>query len=96
MVTMFKIQNENRAVFEAGENLSRHIRCRRVLTPALVDSFNRNKQYRFRCCDDDGVTYFWGVCNKNDSFAPLDWVGDVYGCTYIEYFNDVSQEWEML
>lgn len=54
---------------------------------------------KFRCCDDDGDWYFMGVSTSNDdedAFAPLDDIGYAYGCTYIEYWNENLNEWEML
>lgn len=54
---------------------------------------------KFRCCDDDGEWYFKGVATTNDddrAFQPLDEVGAAYGCTYIEYWNEETHEWEVL
>lgn len=52
--------------------------------------------HKFRCKDDDGVTYFWGVCSDQNSFAPLDTVGAALGCTTIEYKNPATGKYEML
>lgn len=94
-MAIFKVQGENAAVFE-GEHFSREIIANRsysaerfeALVPAMVN--------RFRCCDDDGVTYFWGVCSSDSSFAPLDCLGEAYGCTYIEYKNPKTVKYEQL
>ena len=54
---------------------------------------------KFRCCDDDGIWYFKGIstsCDDEDAFAPLDDIGIAYGCTYIEYWNEDTNEWEVL
>ena len=52
--------------------------------------------HRLRVCDDDGVTYFWGVCSDDSSFAPLEGDGYAYGCTYIEYKDPKTGKYEML
>ena len=54
---------------------------------------------KFRVCDDDGIWYFAGVATTNNderAFQPLDDLGIMYGCTYIEYWSDDKKEWEML
>lgn len=92
MKTKFKVTGWNRSVFE-GEKFNTSVRevqyddCE-AETDELI--------YRFRCCDDDGITYFWGTCNNDSSFAPLDCLGASYGCTYIEYKNPKTGEYEML
>ena len=55
--------------------------------------------HKFRCCDDDGDWYFKGIstsCDDEDAVAPLDDIGEAYGCTYIEYWNEKTHEWEVL
>lgn len=55
--------------------------------------------YKFRVLDDDGVVYATGYSADNsseDAFAPLDWAASQWGCTYIEYCNPETGEWEML
>ena len=54
---------------------------------------------KFRVCDDDNIWYFAGVSttdNDDRAFQPLDDLGVMYGCTYIEYWNADKKEWEML
>lgn len=53
----------------------------------------------FRLLDDDGNVYFKGwTTDLNEeadkAFAPLDEVGDGYGCTSLEYRE--NGEWEVL
>ena len=92
----YKITGENKEVFN-DEHFNRNIRASSAKgQERLAGGFVPNMPYRFRCCDDDGVTYFWGVCSNDSSFAPLDWEGADYGCTYIEYKNPVTGEYEML
>ena len=52
--------------------------------------------HRFKVMDDDGVTYFWGVCSDSSSFAPLDQEGAEYGATSIAYKNRKTGEYEEL
>ena len=96
-MTVFKITGENRAVFH-GEKFSRELRFTSQKTEKVYKETGKhpNMPHRFRVCDDDGITYFWGVCSNDSSFVPLDWVGVMYGCTYIEYKNPKTGEYEML
>ena len=101
---MFKIIRTNKAVFgdEKFSNEYRAFRAKPTETEEETKQrFERLKakcNKRFRCCDDDGIVYFWGVAttdNDERAFQPLEWVGEAYGCTYIEYKN-ANGEWEML
>lgn len=56
-------------------------------------------KHMFRLCDDDGDVYAYGWSKDNESeraFDPLDWAASQWGCTYIEYCNPETGEWEML
>ena len=91
MKTYYKITGENRSIFE-NEKFGRYVRNKGQKVEEKVVGLT----YRFRCCDDDGEIYFWGVCNKYDSFQPLDWEGGDYGCTYIEYKNPMTGRYEIV
>lgn len=94
-MTAFKITGENRSVF-GDEHFARHIRYASAREQARYTDTTPDMPHRFRVCDDDGVTYFWGISSNDSSFAPLDMVGVDYGCTYIEYKNPVTGKYEML
>lgn len=94
-MAIFKITHENRAVFE-GEKFARNIRCEYQYTPAQIEAMKENMTHKFRVRDDDGVTYFWGVCSDSNSFAPLDTVGASLGCTEIQYKNPTTGKYETL
>lgn len=73
-----------------------------VITNSGEDEFtnrsNEGMPYKFRCLDDDGEVYFYGFsssCDDSEAFAPLDYTGEDYGCTSIEYQNE-NGEWEEL
>lgn len=62
---------------------------------------NRSKKglFKFRLLDDDGEIYFYGYsssCDDEDAFAPLDYYGEAYGCTEIQYKNMETGEYETL
>lgn len=95
MPVIFSIRGENRAVFEDGECFRRGIRADRPVTDAEIEQMKPNMTHHFRCVDDDGMTYFWGVCNEK-SFAPLDMVGYSYGCTEIHYKDEKTGRFERL
>ena len=92
-MALFKITGENREVFE-GEKIIREIRSLYNYSEAQYASMKLRMNKRFRCKDDDGVVYFWGVCSSH-SFDPLDF-GEQYGCTSIEYKNATTGAWEVL
>lgn len=94
-MAIFKITHENKAVFE-GEKFSCQIRCEYQYSKAQIEAMLPSMTHHFRCKDDDGVTYFWGVCSDPSSFAPLDTVGASLGCTTIEYKNPATGKYEML
>ncbi len=53
--------------------------------------------HKFRLKDDDGLIYAYGYSTTNDeeeAFEPLDYLGELYGCTSIEYYN--NRQWEQL
>lgn len=53
--------------------------------------------FSFRLLDGDGLVYAYGWSKDNSSFAPLDDYGaPMWGCAYIEYFNEEKLEWEEL
>lgn len=102
---MYKITETNKSVF-GDEKFSEQWR-RIVAYPdeRMCDMDRRFQKllskgtYKFRCCDDDGEWYFKGLSTDNNSeeaFAPLDDIGEAYGCTYIEYYNEETKEWEVL
>lgn len=94
-MAIFRIDHENRAVF-GGEKFDRNIRSECQYSKAQIEAMLPDMIHKFRCRDDDGVTYFWGVCSDPNSFAPLDFVGAEYGCTEIQYKNPVTGRYETL
>ena len=55
--------------------------------------------FKFRLLDDDGVIYFYGYsssCDDEAAFKPLDYYGEAYGCTMIEYKDPETGEYEQL
>lgn len=94
-MTLFTVTGENRSVFGA-ERFNRRVRATGDAPQEELETMRDKLVHRYRCCDDDGVTYFWGMCSDDSSFAPLDYLGEGYGCTYIEYKNPVTGEYEML
>lgn len=94
-MAIFKITNENRAVFD-GEKFARNVRCEYQYSKAQIEAMLPEMTHKFRCRDDDGVTYFWGVCSDPNSFAPLDTVGASLGCTEIQYKNPTTGKYETL
>lgn len=102
---MFKITRINKTVF-GDEKFSTEYRAFRAKpteteeeTNARFERLKAKCVHQFRCCDDDGTIYFWGVATTNDddrAFQPLEFVGESYGCTYIEYKNETTHNWEML
>ena len=62
------------------------VQKRRYILVPRPDAFN---QY-FRLLDDDGNVYFRGFQDpvNFDEFAPLDWYGESYGCTELQYKED--------
>ena len=55
--------------------------------------------FKFRLLDDDGGVYFYGYsssCDDEAAFEPLDYYGEAYGCTMIEYKNPETGEYEQL
>ena len=94
-MAIYKIRGENREVFNE-EHFSRELRSSKFYSEERKQELLPRMENTFRCCDDDGITYFWGVCSSNQSFAPLDEVGRSYGCTYIEYKNPLTGHYEPL
>lgn len=94
-MAIFKITHENKAVFD-GEKFARNIRCEYQYTPAQIEALKPKMTHKFRVRDDDGVTYFWGVCSDPNSFAPLDTVGASLGATEIQYKNPTTGKYETL
>lgn len=94
-MALFKIQGENKSVFRE-EKFKRNLRSDVRYTPERIEELKPQMIHRFRCLDDDGTTYFWGVCTDDSSFAPLDCVGTAYGCTEIQYKNPATGEYETL
>ena len=94
-MAIFKITHENKAVF-GGEKFDRRVRCEYQYTTAQIKGMMDDMTHKFRCRDDGGVTYFWGVCSDPNSFAPLDTVGSSLGCTEIQYKNPKTGKYETL
>ena len=94
-MAIFKITHENRAVF-GGEKFARNIRSEYQYSKAQIEAMLPDMIHKFRCRDDDGVTYFWGVCSDPNSFAPLDTVGSSLGCTEIQYKNQKTGKYETI
>lgn len=92
-MALFRITGENPDVFE-DEKFIRCIRSFYQYSSGMYEEMRRNMKYHFRCKDDDGVIYFWGLCSSF-SFDPLDF-GEEYGCTTIEYKNRSTGLWEVL
>lgn len=68
-----------------------------VDAPVLKDPLP-NQTLKFRLLDDDKNIYFEGVMIPTDTemlFYPLDTLGEGYGCTEIQIFNDKG-EWETI
>jgi len=62
-----------------------------------VEFTDEQMPFVFRLSDDDSIVYFEGISDDNSSeraFAPLDGIGQSYGCTMIEYQN--NGKWEQL
>lgn len=63
---------------------------------------NRPGVHEFRLLDDDKNPYFEGVCvglddaDGDQAFAPLDVIGEGYGCTEMQYRAPGAQEWVQL
>lgn len=94
-MAIFKITHENKAVY-GGEKFSRAIRSEYQYSNEQMKELLPQMVHKFRCKDDDGVTYFWGVCSDPNSFAPLDLVGGEHGCTTIEYKNEATGHYKPL
>lgn len=102
---MYRITRTNKAVF-GDETFGTEYRGFRTKsteteeeTKARFERLKAKCNKRFRVLDDDGIVYFWGYSTINDderAFQPLDEIGTDYGCTYIEYYNSETKEWEEL
>lgn len=102
MAVAFRISGENKSVFgdEHFDTGVRFVSNRHgfEITPneKTKERLISQMKHRFKCLDDDGVVYFWGACSDDSSFAPLDAVGQNYGCTEIQYRNEETGEYETL
>lgn len=85
MKTIYTVDGENRSVFNEDEHFKRG---KRVAMFERVPADTSELKYRYRVKDDDDVTYFWGRCNNDSSFAPVDELGEAYGAIHIEYKNE--------
>ena len=92
-MALFRILGENRTVFE-GETFLRGIRSLHSYSGREYESMRQRMDKWYRCLDEDGVVYFWGLCSSY-SFDPLDF-GEQYGCTSIEYKSPATGLWEVL
>jgi hypothetical protein len=50
--------------------------------------------HKFRLVDGGGKVYFHGLSSNDSSFAPLDSIGEAYGCVDIQYLEKTG--WESL
>ena len=55
----------------------------------------KDLNFKFRLLDDDKNIYAYGYCDR-ESFAPLDYYQDAYGCTEIQYKNSITGNYETL
>lgn len=92
-MALFRIDGENPEVF-GGERFVREIMSLYVYSAGKYEEMKHRMKYRFRCLDDGGIVYFWGVCSSM-CFDPLDF-GEQYGCTTIQYKNARTGLWEAL
>lgn len=53
-------------------------------------------KHKFRLLDDDGGIYIYGVSDDDSDFEPLDYFMPMYGCTEIQYRNEVTKEYVIL
>lgn len=53
------------------------------------------EEKHFRLLDDDDNVVFIGVSDEADHFEPLDAVGEMHGCTAIEWWDD-AKGWQRL
>ena len=83
-----------------------------IITTDVIDDGERNTNPKlqgydeiykhgqtFKLFDDDDVLYFIGVCVHDDGeemFAPLDAIGEEYGCTSIQYLNATTGKWDIV
>lgn len=70
------------------------------INPLLINDFpedfllNQKKEisskfkFKFRLLDNDRNIYFEGIASRNDSFEPLDFLGNEFGCTDLQYFEN--------
>lgn len=45
-------------------------------------------KYKFRLLDGDRNIYFEGISTKNDSFEPLDCLGNEFGCVDLQFLEN--------
>ena len=102
---MYHITQTNRKVFAEEKFNSEYRGFSPSPSETKEESLERFKRLKkkcnkkFRVCDDDNVWYFMGYSTTNNderAFQPLDELGILYGCTYIEYWNEDIKKWEML
>ena len=89
----YRVLGENRSVFKE-EHFSRGWRGKKE-SIEKAKKLSKDELLRFKCLDDDGVTYFWGVSTE-ESFRPLDCLGEAYGCTAIMYKDKETGKYEYL
>jgi hypothetical protein len=92
-MALFKITRTNKKIF-GEEKFHTRPRSEREITDMYLEKMTPKMTHFFRCLDDDGEPYFWGVCSS-ENFLPLDLVGEQYGCTTIQYLNK-NGEYETL
>lgn len=101
MAVAYKVLGENKSVFD-NEKFSRVWRYSTSNKETIKELTQKIEEegssvlFRFKVLDDDGITYFWGVCTSDSSFAPLDNLGEAYGCTSIMYKNKSTGKYEYL
>lgn len=65
----------------------------------IINKKPENLPYKFRLKDDDNIIYGYGYsddCDSEKAFKPLNRYENDYGCTIIEYKNQITGEWEEL
>lgn len=86
-----------RSITDSGRDEYTH-RFPKMKAALEADSYDVSRViiYDFRLLDDDGVIYAYGKTTNNNSFAPLDKYGPLYGCTEIQIRNPYTGKYETL
>ena len=96
VITGDYVHNEERdftTYTEEGRNDSRI----KFKSPKCLWDYAEPLEFEFQLVDADGEAYFIGYCSDPDDvdvFAPLDIVGEKYGCVAMEVMT--NGKWEQL